>query len=200
MTDHPEPEHDITLRVNGVSYAASVPSRRLLSDALRHEIGLSGTHVGCEHGVCGACTVLVDSVPMRACLMLAVSAQRYQITTVEGLSGEDGRLSAVQQGFAESHGLQCGFCTPGFLTLISAFLERNPLPTREDAVEAITGNLCRCTGYQNIVESVLRAAEIAAARNDKDDRTLAPLADIEDSAALRSATTPQRRRSHEDRR
>ena len=181
MNDHPEPELDVTLRVNGVSHALSVPGRRLLSDALRHELGLTGTHVGCEHGVCGACTVLLDGAPIRSCLMLAASAQRHEITTVEGLSDGDGRLGAVQQGFAECHGLQCGFCTPGFLTLISAFLECNPRPTREEAVEAITGNLCRCTGYHNIVESVLRAAEIAAERSAQDGWTPTPVADREGS-------------------
>jgi carbon-monoxide dehydrogenase small subunit len=164
VSQQSEQTFDITLNVNGVSRAVTVPSRLLLSDALRHELGLTGTHVGCEHGVCGACTVLVDGKPMRSCLMLAVTAQRHEITTVEGLADEDGRLGAVQQGFRECHGLQCGFCTPGFLTTVSAFLKENPHPTREEAVEAVTGNLCRCTGYHNIVESVLRAAEITEER------------------------------------
>ncbi|MFS2295679.1 MAG: (2Fe-2S)-binding protein [Actinomadura sp.] len=155
---------DITLRVNGVSRNATVPSRRLLSDCLRHDMGLTGTHVGCEHGVCGACTVLIDGKPMRSCLMFAVSAQQYEITTIEGL-GEDGdRLGPVQQAFRECHGLQCGFCTPGFLTTVTAFLEKNPHPTREEAVEAVAGNLCRCTGYHGIVESVMRAAELSEER------------------------------------
>jgi carbon-monoxide dehydrogenase small subunit len=156
--------HDVRLQVNGVAHDISVPARRLLSDALRHDIGLTGTHVGCEHGVCGACTVLVDGRPMRSCLMFAVSAVDCAITTVEGLTNADGtpegRLSPVQQAFLECHGLQCGFCTPGFLTTITAGLEENPSPTEDDARDMIAGNLCRCTGYQNIVKSVLRAAEI----------------------------------------
>src|ERR1700709_656720 len=122
-------ERTITLTVNGVPREARVPVRRLLSDALRHDLGLTGTHVGCEHGVCGACTVLVDGVPMRSCLLLAVSMDGERITTVEGLAGRggaDGELSPVQQGFVECHGLQCGFCTPGFLTLITAGLAENP--------------------------------------------------------------------------
>jgi carbon-monoxide dehydrogenase small subunit len=154
----------ITLSVNGVPRTAEVPARRLLSDCLRHDLRMTGTHVGCEHGVCGACTVLVDGAPMRSCLMFAVSARGSEITTVEGLA--DGEtLHPVQQAFKECHGLQCGFCTPGFLTTISAFLEDNPEPTRQEAVEAVSGNLCRCTGYQNIVASVLRAAEITRERS-----------------------------------
>ncbi len=156
----PEQTVDLVLRVNGVAHAATVPVRRLLSDCLRHDLGLTGTHVGCEHGVCGACTVLVDGRPMRSCLMLAASAQRHEITTVEGLADADGTLHPVQQAFMECHGLQCGFCTPGFLTTITAYLDEHPDPTEDDARDAISGNLCRCTGYQNIVKSVLRAAEL----------------------------------------
>ena len=155
-----ETQH-VRLRVNGISYDIDVPPRRLLSDALRHDIGLTGTHVGCEHGVCGACTVLVDGVPMRSCLMFAVSAEDYTLTTVEGLTNSDGSLGPVQQAFKECHGLQCGFCTPGFLTTITAGLRENPDPTADEAREMIAGNLCRCTGYQNIAASVMRAAEIA---------------------------------------
>ena len=162
---------DIELIVNGRRVRESVEPRLLLSDFLRHRLGLTGTHVGCEHGVCGACTVLVDGRPMRSCLMFAVSAVDLEITTVEGLTEVDGsaegRLSAVQQAFSECHGLQCGFCTPGFLTTVTAYLEENPSPTSEQAREAISGNLCRCTGYQNIVKSVLRAAEIRAERADE---------------------------------
>lgn len=150
----------VTLTVNGVRHDVEVPPRRLLSDALRHDIGLTGTHVGCEHGVCGACTVLIDGKPTRACLMLAVAAQEYEITTVEGLTCADGSLSPVQQAFKDCHGLQCGFCTPGFLTTIAAGVAENPDPSEEEAREMIAGNLCRCTGYQNIVASVLRAAEL----------------------------------------
>jgi carbon-monoxide dehydrogenase small subunit len=152
--------HDISLTVNGIPLKASVPARRLLSDCLRHDLGLTGTHVGCEHGVCGACTVLVDGVPMRSCLLLAVSVCDQQITTVEGLADAGGALSPVQQAFRDCHGLQCGFCTPGFLTTITAGLRENPEPTLEQARELIGGNLCRCTGYQNIVAAVLRAAEL----------------------------------------
>lgn len=160
--------HEITLRINGATHAVEVPARRLLSDALRHDCGLTGTHVGCEHGVCGACTVLLDGRPVRSCLMLAVSAQDCAITTVEGLTeddgSEEGRLSPVQQAFSDCHGLQCGFCTPGFLTTVTAGLEDNPDPTEDEAREMVAGNLCRCTGYQNITKAVLRAAEIARER------------------------------------
>jgi aerobic carbon-monoxide dehydrogenase small subunit len=155
-----EAEFDVRLTVNGVVRDVRVPARRLLSDCLRHDLRLTGTHVGCEHGVCGACTVLVDGVAVRSCLLLAVSADGAAVTTVEGLTGPDGTLSAVQQAFADCHGLQCGFCTPGFLTTITAALEENPEPTLEQAREIIGGNLCRCTGYQNIVRAVLRAAEL----------------------------------------
>lgn len=156
-----ETRHTVRLHVNGGVHEVDVPARRLLSDALRHDVGLTGTHVGCEHGVCGACTVLLDGRPARSCLVLAVTAQHHEITTVEGLADDDGTLSPVQQAFKECHGLQCGFCTPGFLTTITAGLADNPAPTREEAREMVAGNLCRCTGYQNIVAAVLRAAEIA---------------------------------------
>ena len=150
----------VRLVVNGTEHRVEVPARRLLSDALRYDIGLTGTHVGCEHGVCGACTVLIDGEPVRSCLLLAATADGSEITTVEGLAGPGGP-HPVQRAFKECHGLQCGFCTPGFLTTIAAYLEHNPEPTEDDAREAIAGNLCRCTGYQNIVASVLRAAELA---------------------------------------
>jgi aerobic carbon-monoxide dehydrogenase small subunit len=157
--------HNLRLTVNGIAHDVRLPARRLLSDALRHDLGLTGTHVGCEHGVCGACTVLVDGRPMRSCLMFAVSAVDVEITTVEGLTEDDGspegRLGAVQQAFLECHGLQCGFCTPGFLTTITAGLRHNPTPTEDEAKDMVAGNLCRCTGYTNIVRSVLRAAELA---------------------------------------
>ncbi|HET6921446.1 MAG TPA: (2Fe-2S)-binding protein [Jiangellaceae bacterium] len=152
--------HEISLTVNGVLRAVRVPARRLLSDALRHDLELTGTHVGCEHGVCGACTVLVDSRPVRSCLLFAVSVDGSTVTTVEGCGEPDGSLGPVQQAFWDCHGLQCGFCTPGFVTTITAYLDDNPDPTADEAREAIAGNLCRCTGYQNIVASVLRAAEL----------------------------------------
>jgi carbon-monoxide dehydrogenase small subunit len=154
--------HAVRLLVNGAVRSVSVPARRLLSDALRHDLGLTGTHVGCEHGVCGACTVLLDGRPVRSCLVLAVSAADTEITTVEGLTSPDGTLGPVQQAFKECHGLQCGFCTPGFLTTVTAGLRDNPAPTRDEAREMVAGNLCRCTGYQNIVASVERAAELGA--------------------------------------
>ena len=160
----PEELQQVTLRVNGDVHRIQVPARRLLSDALRHDVGLTGTHVGCEHGVCGACTVLADGKPVRSCLMFAVSAQDLDLTTVEGCGNGPDDLGPVQQAFVECHGLQCGFCTPGFITTITAFLEENEDPTPEEAREAISGNLCRCTGYQTIVKSVCRAAEIRRER------------------------------------
>jgi aerobic carbon-monoxide dehydrogenase small subunit len=162
----------VTLTVNGVPREVSVPVRRLLSDALRHDLGLTGTHVGCEHGVCGACTVLVDGVPMRSCLMLAVQAEGACVETVEGLARDDGRggqvLHPVQEAFRECHALQCGFCTPGFLMTIKAGLEdrdRATEITEEEVDEMVGGNLCRCTGYANIKKAVRHAAATM-----KDDR------------------------------
>ena len=161
---------EITLRVNGVPRTAAAPARRLLSDFLRHDLGLTGTHVGCEHGVCGACTVLLDGDPVRSCLLFAVTARGHEVTTIEGIGDDPAALSPVQQAFVECHGLQCGFCTPGFVTTITAYLDEHPDPTPEQAREAVSGNLCRCTGYQNIVRSVLRAAEIRRERAGGDDR------------------------------
>jgi carbon-monoxide dehydrogenase small subunit len=149
--------HGVRFRVNGVTHEVNVPARRLLSDVLRHDLQLTGTHVGCEHGVCGACTVLLDGAPVRSCLLFAVSVDGHEVTTVEGLA-EDGEMSPVQRAFESCHGLQCGFCTPGFLTTITAGLRENPNPSRAEAQEMIAGNLCRCTGYQNIVKAVLEAA------------------------------------------
>jgi carbon-monoxide dehydrogenase small subunit len=191
--------HDVTVNVNGVDRVATVPARRLLSDFLRHDLRLTGTHVGCEHGVCGACTVLVDGQPMRSCLMFAVTAQDHAITTVEGLcDAPDARpaptgepMNSVQQAFTECHGLQCGFCTPGFLTTITAYLDDNPDPTETEAREAISGNLCRCTGYQNIVKSVLRAAEIRTERRGEYAAEPALLgADVEREPAERHTESP----------
>ncbi len=161
--------HEVRLRVNATMHVVRVPARRLLSDALRHDVGLTGTHVGCEHGVCGACTVLLDGAPVRSCLMFAVGAQDGEITTVEGLPARagcaEGELGPVQQAFMDTHALQCGFCTPGFLTTVTAYLESRGQdagePTEHEIREAISGNLCRCTGYQNIVRAVSRAAELA---------------------------------------
>ncbi len=154
-------ERTITVTVNGVPRETTVPVRRLLSDALRHDLGLTGTHVGCEHGVCGACTVLVDGDPMRSCLLLAVQVDGRSVTTVEGLADSAGGLHPVQEAFRECHALQCGFCTPGFLMTITAGLEGrdNSLPISEEEVDEIVGgNLCRCTGYANIKKAVRHAA------------------------------------------
>jgi carbon-monoxide dehydrogenase small subunit len=152
----------VSLTVNGVPHELRLPARRLLSDALRHDLRLTGTHVGCEHGVCGACTVLVDGAAVRSCLVFAVSLDGATVTTTEGLRSADGGMGPVQQAFHECHALQCGFCTPGFVTTVHAFLQANPAPSRGEAREAISGNLCRCTGYVNIVSAVGRAAELLA--------------------------------------
>ena len=147
----------ITLRVNGRAYTGTVEARMTLADFLRESLGLTGTHVGCEHGVCGACTVLDDGQPVRSCLLLAVQVDGSSLTTVEGLADGD-RLHPLQQAFWDHHGLQCGFCTPGILLTAKAFLEEHPRPTDEEIREAISGNLCRCTGYHFIVEAIRAAA------------------------------------------
>ena len=149
--------HAIAVSVNGKPFRSTVESRLLLSDFLRHDAGLTGTHVGCEHGVCGACTVLLDGAPVRSCLMFAVQAGGHEITTVEGLS-ENGGLNPLQSAFREAHGLQCGFCTPGILMSMTAFLRDHPDPDEPAIREALSGHLCRCTGYQNIVKAVQLAA------------------------------------------
>jgi carbon-monoxide dehydrogenase small subunit len=149
---------EINVTVNGTRYERRVEPRMLLSDFLRHELGLTGTHVGCEHGVCGACTVLFDGEPARSCLMFAVQADGHELLTVEGLGTID-ELHPIQEAFREAHGLQCGFCTPGFLTTLVPFLEENPDPNEDEIRAAISGNICRCTGYQHIVEAVKLAAE-----------------------------------------
>jgi carbon-monoxide dehydrogenase small subunit len=146
------------LSVNGKSYARFAEARMTLADFLRHELGLTGTHLGCEHGVCGACTVLVDGHSARSCLMFAVQANGCEITTVEGLA-PDGKLNTLQQAFVENHGLQCGFCTPGMLITLTELLRDNPQPTEQEVREAISGNLCRCTGYAGIVAAALDAAK-----------------------------------------
>ncbi len=147
----------VTVTVNGVKYERALEPRMLLSDFLRHELGLTGTHVGCEHGVCGTCTILFDGEPVRSCLMFAVQANGHEIVTVEGLGTPD-RMHPLQEAFHEAHALQCGFCTPGFLITLVPFLEEHTDPSEEEIREAIAGNLCRCTGYQNIVEAVKLAA------------------------------------------
>lgn len=149
---------NITVTVNGTRYEQAVEPRLLLSDFLRHDLGLTGTHVGCEHGVCGACTVLFDGEPVRSCLMFAVQADGHELMTVEGL-GTPENLHPIQDAFREAHGVQCGFCTPGFLMTLVPFLAENPDPTEGEIREVISGNLCRCTGYQHIVDAVKLAAE-----------------------------------------
>jgi carbon-monoxide dehydrogenase small subunit len=148
----------VSLTVNGSQYEREVEPRMLLSDFLRHELGLTGTHVGCEHGVCGACTILFNGQPIRSCLQFAVQANGHDIRTVEGL-GTPEKLHPLQEAFWEAHGLQCGFCTAGFLMTLVPFLEENPSPDEEEIRKAISGNLCRCTGYQHIIDAVALAAE-----------------------------------------
>lgn len=143
----------ITLKVNGVQYKKDVEPRLLLSDFLRHELDLTGTHVGCEHGVCGACTVLMDGEAVRSCLIFAAQADGCELTTVEGLAQGD-KLHPLQEAFREAHGLQCGYCTPGFLMTLIPFLKENPNPSEAEIRDALSGNICRCTGYQNIVKAV----------------------------------------------
>jgi aerobic-type carbon monoxide dehydrogenase small subunit (CoxS/CutS family) len=149
----------IRLRVNGSEYGRVVETRLTLADFLRHDIGLTGTHVGCEHGVCGACTVLVNGRSSRSCLMLAVQAHGHEIRTVEGLAAADGTLSPLQQAFWEMHALQCGFCISGMLMTLTELLATNPTPSEAEIRERIAGNICRCTGYQSIIEAALLAAE-----------------------------------------
>jgi carbon-monoxide dehydrogenase small subunit len=149
-----------TLTVNGTPYTRTIPVRLLLSDFLRGDLGLTGTHVGCEHGVCGCCTVLLDGEAVRSCLLFAVQCGGHEITTIEGLAPSPDTLHPLQEAFRQEHALQCGFCTPGFLMTLVPFLERNPDPTSEQIREAISGNLCRCTGYQNIVRAVKRAVSL----------------------------------------
>ncbi len=155
-------EWPVQVSVNGRPTQASVEPRLTLADYLRERCGLTGTHLGCEHGACGACTVLVDGQAVRSCLMFAVQADGCEVTTVEGIASEDGELSPVQSALRECHGLQCGFCTPGFVMSITALLRDNPKPTDEEIREGLSGNFCRCTGYQGIVNAVHRAAEVNA--------------------------------------
>ncbi len=149
----------VRIVVNGQPYEHQIEPRLLLSDFLRHELQLTGTHVGCEHGVCGACTILFDGEATRSCLMFAVQADGHEITTVEGLAASESELHPLQAAFREAHGLQCGFCTPGILMTLLPFLQENSSPSEEEIRQALSGNLCRCTGYQNIVKAVLLAVE-----------------------------------------
>ena len=149
----------ISVTVNGHVYEQQVPVRMLLSDFLRHELHLTGTHVGCEHGVCGCCTVLLNGEAVRSCLMLAVQSDGMVLTTIEGMAGTNSELHPIQQAFMEKHGLQCGFCTPGIIMSVHAMLHENPSPGEDEIRHQLSGNLCRCTGYQNIVEAVRLAAD-----------------------------------------
>ena len=163
MTEPVQSIEPIELVVNGTPRRADADVRVTLADFLRHELGLTGTHLGCEHGVCGACTVLFDGAAVRSCLMLAVQARGHEVVTVEGLAGGDpggdgDRLHPVQQAFLESHAFQCGFCTPGFVMATAALLAENPAPDEDEIRDTLSGNICRCTGYQSIVDGVRRAA------------------------------------------
>jgi aerobic-type carbon monoxide dehydrogenase small subunit (CoxS/CutS family) len=150
--------HLVAVTVNGTRHEVAVEARRTLADVLRHDLGYTGTHLGCEHGICGACTVLVDGAPTRSCLVFGVQADDCEVETVEGLADGD-ELNALQQAFSDRHGLQCGFCTPGFLMLATALLRENPDPSDDEIRDAMASNLCRCTGYQGILEAVRQAAE-----------------------------------------
>jgi carbon-monoxide dehydrogenase small subunit len=161
----PTADRTVAFTVNGKPVQVAVPVRKTLADALREDLGLTGTHLGCEHGVCGACTILMDGQAVRSCLLLAVQAEGHDLKTVEGLADGD-RLHPIQEAFWEAHGLQCGFCTPGFLMTITEFLTENPTPTEDEIREAIAGNLCRCTGYINIIKAVQIAAEKLSAHGD----------------------------------
>jgi carbon-monoxide dehydrogenase small subunit len=155
MTD----KRTITVSVNGAKHTKEVPVRITLADFIRYELGLTGTHLGCEHGVCGACTILLDDRSARSCLMLAVQADGHEVLTVEGIAPSSDKLHPLQEAFRDNHGLQCGFCTPGMLTTLLEFLRDNPDPTEQEVRVAISGNLCRCTGYQGIVLAALDAAK-----------------------------------------
>jgi carbon-monoxide dehydrogenase small subunit len=156
-------EGTVQIVVNGESYSGVVEPRKLLADFLREDCGLTGTHLGCEHGVCGACTVLLDGYAVRSCLTFAVQANGGEVTTVEGLAGSDGSLNPVQEAFQVEHGLQCGFCTPGFVVSATGLLQENPNPTDEEIREGLSGNLCRCTGYQGILRAVRSASAAMSA-------------------------------------
>lgn len=159
-TVQPHETTDVSFTLNGKSFSADVEPRRTLSDVIREDAGLTGTHLGCEHGVCGACTVLVDGQPARSCLMLGVQADGAAITTIEGLAGPDGTLHPVQQAMHDAHGFQCAFCSPGFMMSTIALLAENPAPTRDEIKEELSGNLCRCTGYETILNGVETAVRL----------------------------------------
>jgi aerobic carbon-monoxide dehydrogenase small subunit len=158
--------HLIAITVNGERHEVAVEARRTLADVLRHDLGYTGTHLGCEHGICGACTVLVDGEPTRSCLVFGVQADDCAVETVEGLADGDGALNPLQDAFSEHHALQCGFCTPGFLMLATALLRENPDPSDDDIRDAMASNICRCTGYQSILEAVRAAADVQKAASE----------------------------------
>ena len=164
MADRDETRTEVSVSVNGVLHRAAVEPRKTLADFLREECLATSVHLGCEHGVCGACTVLLDGAAVRSCLLFAVQARGAAVITVEGLAGADGSLSPVQEAFRDCHGLQCGFCTPGFIVSVTAFLAENPDPTLDEIRSALSGNLCRCTGYQGIIAAVRQAAAQARTR------------------------------------
>ena len=162
----------VELMVNGARHAVDVEPRTTLLDVLRDELRLTGTHAGCEHGICGACTVLVDGDPVRSCLMFAVQSDGYAITTIEGVAPAPGELGIVQDAFCEAHGMQCGYCTPGMVLTAQALLKRNPSPTRDEIVSAISANICRCTGYGQIIEAIELAARRLAGSNSAPEQSL----------------------------
>lgn len=187
------PMRDVTLTVNGRAYRVRVEPRKTLADAIREDCGLTGTHLGCEHGVCGACTILMNGDAVRSCLLFAVQAEGADLKTVEGLADGE-RLHPIQQAFWEYHGLQCGFCTPGFLMTAVAFLRENPRPTEREIREGIAGNLCRCTGYQNIVKAVAAAAEMLTSTPPAGNGRRAESGDHAKKGARRRRRTPERPR------
>lgn len=160
----------VELSVNGKRQSVDVEPRKTLLDCLREDLSLTGTHAGCEHGICGACTILIDGEPARSCLIFAVQADGYDITTIEGVAPAPGELSVIQDAFCETHGMQCGYCTPGMVLTAKALLRRNPQPTWQDIVEAISGNVCRCTGYGQIVEAIALAGERLSGANAPEGR------------------------------
>src|SRR5580765_8472394 len=164
------PDSVVSITINGATRTAAVEPRKTLADFLREDCRLTGTHLGCEHGVCGACTVLVDGAAVRSCLMFAVQADGYAITTIEGLAPGPGELSPLQDAFCETHGMQCGYCTPAMILAAHALLSKTTSPTRDEIVDAISGNICRCTGYAQIVEAISLAAERMRGQNIKADQ------------------------------
>lgn len=158
MPERREPLRTVSMTVNGDPVTITVHDRTTLADAIREQCHQTGTHLACEHGVCGACTVVVDGAAVRSCLMFAVQAEGTEVVTVEGLAGPDGSLNPVQEAFRQEHGLQCGFCTPGFVVSLTAYLAENPVPSDDEIMDALSGNLCRCTGYQGIIRAARRAA------------------------------------------